>query len=46
MVALVQAWREEWRATREGTKVIVFLLAAVCLAWAAFAVWFSLTFEF
>lgn len=46
LAALVQAWREDWRATREATKVIVVLLAAMFVAWAAFALWFSLAFDF
>ncbi len=46
LLAVVQAWREDWRATREGTKVILIILAAVFLAWAAFVLWFSMTFEF
>jgi hypothetical protein len=46
LAALVQAWREDWRATREATKVIVLLLAAMVLAWAAFALWFWIAFDF
>jgi len=46
LFAVVQAWQEDWRATREGTKVILIVLAAVFLAWAAFALWFWMTFEF
>lgn len=46
LAARVQAWREDWRATREATKVIVLLLAATLVAWAAFALWFSMTYDF
>ena len=46
LLALVQAWQEDWQATREGTKVIVIILAAVFLGWASFVIWFSMTFEF
>lgn len=46
LLAVVQAWREDWRATREGTKVVVIILVATFLAWAAFALWFSMTFDF
>jgi hypothetical protein len=42
LLAVVQ----DWRATREGTKVILIILAAVFLAWAAFVLWFWMTFEF
>jgi hypothetical protein len=46
LVAVLQTWREHWRATREGTKVVVLLLGAACLAWACYALWFSMTFDF
>lgn len=46
LFALVDAWREDWRATGEATKVIVVLLAAMFVAWAAFALWFSIAFDF
>lgn len=41
----MQAWREDWRAKSEGTKLMVVLLAAMFVAWAAFALWFS-SFDF
>ena len=40
LLAVAQAWREDWRATREATKVIVIILAAVFVAWTVFALWF------
>ncbi len=46
LLAVVQAWREDWRATREGTKVVVMLLGAVFVGWAAFVIWFWMTWEF
>jgi hypothetical protein len=46
LLAVAQAWREDWRSTREGTKVIVILLAAVFLAWTVFAIWIWMTFDF
>lgn len=46
LLAVAQAWREDWRATREGTKVIVIILAAVCIAWTVFAIWFWMAFDF
>ena len=46
LLAVAQAWRDDWRATRGGTKVIVIILAAVVLAWTVFAVWFWMTFDF
>ena len=46
LFAIAQAWREDWRATREGTKAIVIILAAVFLASTVFAIWFWMTFDF
>jgi hypothetical protein len=46
LLAVAQAWREDWRATRQGTKVILIILAAVSVAWIVFAIWFWMTFEF
>ena len=46
LLAVAQAWREDWRATREGTKVIVIILAAVFIAWTVFAIWFWMAFDF
>lgn len=37
LVAVLQKWREDWRGTGEGTKVVVLLLGAACLAWACYA---------
>lgn len=46
LLALAKGWRETWRATGEVTKVVVMLLVGLVLAWAAFAIWFALTFQF
>lgn len=46
LIAVAQAWREDWRATREGTKVIVIILAAVFIAWSGFAIWLWMAFDF
>ena len=46
ILAVAQAWREDWRTTREGTKVIVIILAAVFIAWTVFAIWFWMAFDF
>lgn len=46
LLAVAQAWREDWRATREATKVILMILAALVLAFAGFAIWFWFSYEF
>ena len=46
LLALVKGWRETWRAMGDATKVVVMLLVGLLIAWAAFALWFGLTFRF
>ena len=46
LLAVAQAWREDWRATRDGAKVTLIILAAVFLAWTVFAIWFWTAFDF
>ncbi len=40
LLAVVRAWREDWRGTRESTKVLVVILTAMLLAWVGFVIWF------
>ncbi len=46
LLAIADAWREDWRAITEGSRVIVILLLALFLAFAGFAIWFSSSYEF
>jgi hypothetical protein len=46
MLAMVHAWRDDWRRTKEGTKVVLIIVAMLFLAWAAFAIWLWIGFRF
>ena len=46
LLAVVRAWRDDWRGTRESTKVIVVFLAAMVLTWFGFVIWFWIGFDF
>ena len=39
LLAVVRAWQEDWRATSETAKVVVVILTAMVLGWAAFVIW-------
>ncbi len=46
LLAMAEGWREDWRRTSGATKVVLTIIALLFMAWAAFATWFWIGFDF